>query len=145
MKWPLIQLFCQQGQCWAHRFQAITFIKKRKKNRFIRFVLSTAEKSFICWGKYYFLPLSPLTCVMIFPLKTAHQREGRDEFLAFSFSAFEILMRLCDACDDCRSRPQSTGLSVNFFNGRGILLTKGGGPRFQCWSASSASVGLREV
>lgn len=87
--------------------------------------MSTAEKSFICWGKYCFLPLSPLTCVMIFPLKTAHQREGRDEFLTFSFSVFEILMRLCDACDDCRSRLQSTGLSVNFFNGRWILLTKG--------------------
>lgn len=81
---------------------------------------------------------------MIFPLKTAHQREARDEFLTFRFSAFEILMRPCDACDDCRSRLQSTGLSVNLFNGRWFLLTKGGHV-FSGVSASSVKVGLREV
>lgn len=101
-----------------------------KRTSFLSFVLSTAEKSFICWGKYYFLPLLPLTCVMIFP----HQREARDEFLTFRFSVFEILMRLCNACDDCRSRLQSTGLCVDFlFNGRWFLLTEG------------VLVGLREV
>lgn len=81
-----------------------------KKNSFIRFVLSAEEKSFICWGKYDFLPVLPLTCVLISPLKV-----GRDEFLTFRFPVFELLMRLCQACADCRWGLQSTGLSVNLF------------------------------
>lgn len=71
MKWPLIELPCHQGQCWALRLQWTTFLKQRKKKAHsYKVCFERGGTVFFVGVNIIFLPMLPLTCVMIFPLKT---------------------------------------------------------------------------